>query len=206
MTIRPLLLTDADGVLLDFVQGFSRYIGSLGYDISHTKRFWKTSQHTTFKHLMNIDDPKRAEQVKAGFYQSNAVAKLPILQPELAHIIPYLSKHVDIVCLTCIGRAQPLVDARTQNLYDLFGDSFKAIHCLDYGESKLPLLLHYKKQNPLAYLDDRQVHVSEALQAGIDGRIFEYNIPKTQNNSVTCWKQFSDEVIESLYGNLESTR
>ena len=195
MSNKPLLLTDVDGVLLDFIQGFSIYLETLGHDISHTKSYWGSTKRATFDGLMRIADPQQAAAVKAGFYQSEAIAHLPLMQTHLINIMQTLSEHMDIVCITCIGRTQQLMDARRKNLHDHFGDCFKAIHCLDFGESKLPLLRHYQKQQPLAYIDDRQEHIDEAIQANINGRLFEHNVPKTQVNSVTCWHEFSQQLL-----------
>lgn len=164
---RPLLLTDVDGVLLDWIRGFKEFYMDLGY-------VFTSPDPTNFPltgWIEGVNDPAEIMNLLSGFNHSKEFSQL---KPTTGarQFISAVAKDYDIIAITaCSDR---VAGARRANLEAVFGTVFNTIHCLNLGESKYKILSKYK---PSIWIED---NVSGA-DAGVLARHDAYLLDKEWN-------------------------
>ena len=197
---KPLLVFDADSVLLDWCRGFTWFLQKQGICTKHVEHLLGTTQFIPTEDITKIDCKKTNKELMAAFSDTDSLATLPVFQKESVHYLQELSKHYNIVVLTCIGETDDIVSKRTKNLVDLYGDIFSGIVCINYGTSKESYLdaLH-KEHGVEAFVDDRLNHINEARSAGIKGILFSRGVEDVvaANDEYTvmnCWTEIHNHL------------
>ena len=122
-----LILTDADGVMLDWEGAFARWMVSQGHKYS-PRASYKLHHH--FSDLTSADLDRYVQE----FCASDLIATLePFLDAQ--KYIPLMHKKHGYVfrVITSIGSDPDTVRRREQNLRDLFGKAIESVVCLDAG-------------------------------------------------------------------------
>lgn len=147
------LLLDVDDVLLDWYSGFERYMNHLGFH----------SNGDTCYDLSKRFDTTRKEMEKI-IKQFNKRWEFGTLNP-----MPYakeslkkLKKHgYTFVAISSCSTDPTTIALRKANLYWIFGDVFKAVHCINLGESKETHLADY---NPTWWVEDKFENAAAGLK------------------------------------------
>lgn len=162
---KDFLLSDADDVLLDWINPFQDYLHSLGIKTnSPNLKNWDLS---TWINLSNDEIRKLVHE----FNNSPKFKALPAFK-DAKSVIRKLAKTHNIVVITSCSRDNKIVMDRMHNLEKEFGIKFHKVHCLNYGEDKKEYLKLYPSS---LWLEDK-------LEGAVQG-LHCNHIPKLMNRS-----------------------
>jgi FMN phosphatase YigB (HAD superfamily) len=150
MKNNKVILTDADGVLLNWEYAFCCWMeqhgytqienGNWEYDIA--KRFSITKDHAT--------------QLVKVFNESAAIGFLPALRDAMYYVKRLHEEHGYVFhCITSLSTDPNAGKLRQMNLEKLFGKTaFEQVICLDTGADKDEILAMYQNSN-LYWVEDK---------------------------------------------------
>jgi FMN phosphatase YigB (HAD superfamily) len=187
------IITDADGVLVDWFHSFSRWMTKRNYAIMEPDEYQIDKVYGLIR--------SAGKQLVREFNES---ADIAFLTPHL-DAIKYVKKlheehgyvfHV-VTSQTDNINAQNL---RIQNLKNLFGDTvFEEITILDTGADKDEALLKYKDTG-CWWVEDKPENAEVGVELGLEGILMEHNHNKDYLNvdikTAKNWK----EVYEIVTG------
>lgn len=150
--MKRLILTDVDGVLLDWLAGFDRFMSSVGYPAIVDEHMYALAR----RH--NIDQLEVYRLAKE-FNTSEAIGNLQPLNGAVEYVRKLREHGFDFIAITSLSDHSDSYNYRMRNLKELFGDAIQELVCLDTGASKLEILKRWEGSG-LFWLED---HVKNAL-------------------------------------------
>ena len=167
--LKKLILTDADGVLLDWEWAFNVWMQEHGFEeVPGSKLNYDMS--------MRYGIPK--EQVKKLirlFNESAAIGFLPALRDAMYYVKRLHEEHgFRFHCITSLSLDPNAQKLREMNLNKLFGTSaFERIVCLDTGADKEEALLEYEGTG-CYWLEDKIENAEAGYRAGLRSLLVEH--------------------------------
>jgi hypothetical protein len=167
--LKKLILTDADGVLLDWEWAFNVWMQEHGFEeVPGSKLNYDMS--------MRYGIPK--EQVKKLirlFNESAAIGFLPALRDAMYYVKRLHEEHgYRFHCITSLSLDPNAQKLREMNLNKLFGTSaFERIVCLDTGADKEEALLEYEGTG-CYWLEDKIENAEAGYRAGLRSLLVEH--------------------------------
>lgn len=182
-----LILTDADGVLLDWEWAFSIWMQERGYTMTEgAKRSYYLHEH--YQEL----EQKDAKHVVKQFNESAAIGFLPALRDATYYVKRLHEEHGYrfrvITSLSLDKNAQRL---REMNLRKIFGDAIENVICLDTGADKDEALEPYRNSN-MWWIEDKPQNADVGHNIGLNTILVEHghNMHHRCNYAlVKNWKQ-----------------
>lgn len=170
------ILTDVDGVLLDWFTPFKAFVKKMG---RRTKGAAPSDWHLeqwlpdlTWKQITNLI---------LEFNASETFEVLPAFHDAEAYLPKLHWMDFKIVAITSCDDSKEVVKARKRNLLLAFGDIFHEIHCLSLGQSKKKLLRSYPKS---WWVEDRWDNATLGVECG--HRAIIYTQPHNKKHSSPC--------------------
>jgi len=166
MTDRKIILTDIDGCLLNWREGFMRFMSNRGF--STRPEF--ESQYL-LSESYNLSDDEFYEQVEifnSGRWEFGTLKPVPGAVKAVNALTELGYRFIGISA--CSSKKQAFV-LRRANLYNIFGDVFDAVHCLDLKDGKKSHLMQHK---PTFWIDDKMSMCLEGLEAGHKCILMDY--------------------------------
>jgi len=192
MIHEKLILTDADGVLFDWVTGFNTWMEGKGYN-----RLPNTEYHYTIENWYNISHEHAMELVE----HYNSSAAIGYLGPYLDSV-EYVKKLHDehgykFAVITAMGNDPYAIRLRKRNLTRVFGDVFVDVLVVGLLKSKLELLKLYQ---PTIWIEDKPSNAEEGVAAGHRTYLFEHghnNHLKTSSGitRVHKWEEIYKSIV-----------
>jgi hypothetical protein len=191
------ILTDADGVLLNWEYAFSCWMQQHGhtevenanwiYDIG--ERFGVTKE--TGKLLVK------------QFNESAAIGFLPALRDAMYYVKRLHEEHGYVFrCITSLSLDKNAYKLRKMNLEKLFGDTaFEELVCLDTGADKDDALEQYRDSG-LYWIEDKLSNAQLGLDLGLNAILIEHgfnmndNIPEGMKKVVN-WKEVYEHIVNN---------
>jgi len=167
--LKKLILTDADGVLLDWEWAFNVWMQEHGFEeVPGSKLNYDMS--------MRYGIPK--EQVKKLiriFNESAAIGFLPALRDAMYYVKRLHEEHgFRFHCITSLSLDPNAQKLREMNLNKLFGTSaFERIVCLDTGADKEEALEEYEGTG-CYWLEDKPENAVAGYRAGLRSLLVEH--------------------------------
>ena len=167
--LKKLILTDADGVLLDWEWAFNVWMQEHGFEeVPGSKLNYDMS--------MRYGIPK--EQVKKLiriFNESAAIGFLPALRDAMYYVKRLHEEHgFRFHCITSLSLDPNAQKLREMNLNKLFGTSaFERIVCLDTGADKEEALQEYEGTG-CYWLEDKPENAIAGYRAGLRSLLVEH--------------------------------
>ena len=167
--LKKLILTDADGVLLDWEWAFHVWMQEHGFEeVPGSKLNYDMS--------MRYGIPK--EQVKKLirlFNESAAIGFLPALRDAMYYVKRLHEEHgFRFHCITSLSLDPNAQKLREMNLNKLFGTSaFERIVCLDTGADKEEALEEYEGTG-CYWLEDKPENAIAGYRAGLRSLLVEH--------------------------------
>ena len=166
-----IILTDCDGVILDWEEGFSVWMEHHGHN--------KTEG---YQYVYSIGDrygltKEQGNKLVKQFNESAAIGFLPPLRDAQYFVKKLHEQHqYQFVAITSLSLDPYAQELRTKNLNKLFGDDcFKEVICLDTGADKDEILLEFGKKYPGAFwIEDKPQNVDWGMDAGLQGILVEH--------------------------------
>ena len=195
--MKKIILTDADGVLLDWEYAFDVYLqqhgfrkvegGELRYDIG--RRY-------------GIDREQGKKLIKI-FNESAHIGFLPPLRDAMYYIKRLHEEHGYVFhCITSLSRDENAQELRRMNLRKLFGKTaFDQFVFLDTGQDKDEALEPYRDSG-LWWIEDKIINCQVGLQLGLRSLLMEHghnmdyedaDIPRVKN-----WRDIYQRITGDL--------
>lgn len=168
-----LILTDVDGVLLDWIGGFEKYMKSnygletvdaSSYDID--KRFGITTSDGGFSYIQD-------------FNHSPLIGQLDPQRDAQFFVRKMVQLGYQFIVITSLSKRDTSCNDRIENLNRVFGDgAFEDFVFLDIGEHKVDALKRFEGTG-LPWIEDLPKNALDGLSAGLD----TYLVNQTYNTT-----------------------
>jgi len=188
MKWRPdkLILTDIDGVCLDWEYAFDNWMARHGYTVNDSTDY-----------LMDVKydiDKTEAKRLIRMFNESAWIRKLPPLRDAMHYVRKLHQEHGFVFhAITSLSNDQYAQHLRTKNLREMFGDTvFEKYVYLDTGADKDTVLAEYADSN-LLWIEDKPENAQAGLDAGLRSVLMEHSHNTDYRNpyvvNVANWQQ-----------------
>jgi len=190
-----LILTDCDGVLLNWEYAFHVWMESY-------KGYKKFSGDNGLHYDMTKIYPVTRTEIKAlikEFNNSAAIGFLPALRDSIYYIKKLHEEYGYVFhVITSLSTEPAAGKLRTQNLEKIFGNTvFQEYTFLDTGEDKHAPLEQYRDTG-LYFIEDKLENAELGVEFGLNSLLVEHghnmnnkNLPKFKN-----WKQIFEHIVE----------
>ena len=165
-----IILTDCDGVILDWEEGFSVWMEHHGHQ-----------KQEGYQYVYSIGDrygltKEQGNKLVKQFNESAAIGFLPPLRDAQYFIKKLHEQHqYKFICITSLSLDPYAKYLRERNLKKLFGDAFIDVICLDTGADKDEILADYGSKYPGNYwIEDKPENVNWGIDAGLNGVLMEH--------------------------------
>ena len=186
-----IILTDCDGVLLDWLSGFHSYMADLGYE-KKVDGIYSISETYGIEY-------KKSKEFVCSFNKSDAMATLPAIR-EAEKYLPMLAelgyKFKVITSQTDDARGKIL---RTFNLLQEFGLIFDEVEILGCGDDKDEALEPYRDSG-MFWVEDKPENADVGSKLGLRSllMVHDHNEDYVHEDVefVYSWKDVYDKVAE----------
>lgn len=179
---KPVLLTDVDGVLLDWVKIFGQFAQSKGFTL-----FMEHPQTWGMNEWFGAD-ANAIRSLISEMNSSEIFAKLPPFTDALK-VLPELARTHDLVAITCCSNDTKTIQRRKENL-KVLDVKFKEVHCLNFTDSKKELLAAYPKT---LWVEDRFEGAKSGVETGHDAFLINRSYNQDEHHEeiikVDSWHQ-----------------
>jgi hypothetical protein len=189
-----IILTDADGVLLDWEYAFDVYLQTHGFNKVEGGQF-----------KYNIGkrygiDPDQGKKLVKIFNESAGIGFLPPLRDAMFYVKRLHEEHGYVFhCITSLSTDYNAQELRKMNLRKLFGKTaFEKFIFLDTGADKDEVLEQYRDSG-LWWIEDKIVNCQVGTSLGLKSLLMEHGhnmdyddpeIPRVKN-----WKEIYERIV-----------
>jgi hypothetical protein len=192
--MNKIILTDADGVLLDWEWAFSVWMRERGYTLTADN---KKSYY--LHHHYNELDEKDAKKIVKQFNESAAIGFLPALRDATYYVKRLHEEHgYKFRVITSLSLDKDAQRLRDMNLRKLFGDAIEEVICLATGADKDEALAPYKDSG-MYWIEDKPSNADIGYAMGLKSILVEHG----HNMHHTCsypvvknWKEIYEIIIK----------
>ena len=155
-----IILTDADGCLVDWNSGFNKFMD---------KRGMPQLPDTDDKYLLSLRHGISSSLATELVKEFNEGPQIEDLEP-FADSVKYTQKLADLgfrfIVVTSISDAPQAKVFRTKNLTSIFGDIFDEINCIEMGASKAHILKNWQDTGYF-WIEDHMRQAEAGYEAGL---------------------------------------
>ena len=185
------ILTDCDGVLLDWEYAFDRWMARHGYRIQV-----RDTYNIAEKYDLGTANKSRLVRM---FNESATIRKLPPLRDAIKYVRKLHEEHGYVFhAVTSLSNDEYAQHLRTKNLCELFGPTvFETYVYLDTGADKDEALSKYKDTN-CWWIEDKPENAEVGLEMGLNSVLMwhSHNIGYGGDAySVSCWKDIYELIV-----------
>jgi hypothetical protein len=191
---KKLILTDADGVLLDWEYAFDVYMQQHGFNKQDGGNL-KYNIGTRYG-----IDPEQGKKLIKIFNESAHMGFLPPLRDAMYYVKRLHEEHGYVFhCITSLSKDENACALRTMNLKKLFGETaFEKFIYLDTGADKDEALAPYKGKG-YYWIEDKITNAVVGHELGLKSLLVEHGhnmdyehpeIPRVKN-----WKEIYDLIV-----------
>lgn len=148
-----IILTDADGCLLNWNAAFNQFMVDKGYDIVPGEE-----ENYSVRERFGLGKDVKMNFIKE-FNHSDRIAELPPHADAKEYVAKLNDDGYKFVVVTSLSEKPSAHDYRTHNLREHFGDAVTELHCLRIGIHKGEKLKQWEDTN-MFWIED---HVSNAI-------------------------------------------
>ena len=189
-----LILTDADGVILDWEWAFSVWMQERGYTLTADNK----KSYYLHDHYNELEE-RDSKKVVRTFNESAAIGFLPALR-DSAHYVKRLHEEhgYEFRVITSLSLDKNAGRLREMNLRKLFGNAIESVICLDTGADKDSALAPYKDSG-MWWIEDKYANFKTGLNIGLKSILVEHG--HNMNDDITggfkakSWKEIYDIIV-----------
>ena len=196
-----IILTDCDGVILDWEEGFSVWMEHHGHQKVEGYQYM-------YEIGARYGMPYEAgSKLVKQFNESAAIGFLPPLRDAQFFIKKLHEQHqYKFICITSLSLDPYARYLRQRNLKKLMGDAFLDVVCLDTGADKDEILAEYGKKYPGNYwIEDKPENVQWGIDGGLNGILVEHGHNMDYKGNATVVKNW-EEIYNIIITNQKSTK
>jgi hypothetical protein len=183
-----IILTDCDGVVLDWEEGFSIWMEHHGH-----------SKVDGYQYVYSIGDrygltKEQGNKLVKQFNESAAIGFLPPLRDAQYFVKKLHEQHqYKFICITSLSLDPYAKYLRERNLKKLMGDAFIDVVCLDTGADKDTILQEYgEKYTGNYWIEDKPENVNWGIDAGLNGILIEHGHNLDYKGNATIVKNWQE--------------
>ena len=203
--MKPVILTDIDGVCLSWQSGLPYFAQKYNLPLEHILNMIQDERFLSPGELFNCDNELGARLIEK-YNQSDFIRYLSPYMDALKHINK-LKKDFDFVAVTALGDSIDALLNRQFNLNALFPGAFKEILMCGHSESKEDLFIRAKNtygKRIKFYVDDLAHHCDAASNVLMDIQVYwlargERDFKPNLAVKVNSWDDIA--ALESLRNN-----
>lgn len=189
--MNSVILTDVDGVLLNWEYAFDVWMNRKGYKIAPQSR-----------HAYQVGDrykltPKLSKELIRYFNESAAIGFLPPLRDAMHYVKKLHEEHGYVFhVITSLSNDDAPGELRKMNLQKLFGETvFEKFIFLDTGADKDEILSKYKNTE-YWWIEDKPENAAEGARVGLRSLLMEhgYNMSNKDFPLMKNWKQIYETI------------
>lgn len=186
------ILTDCDGVLLNWEYAFITWMKRHGYtEVENSTSCYDMSER------YGISKDEKDRLIKF-FNESSAIGFLPPLRDAMYYVDKLHKEHGFVFhCITSLSLEPTAQELRTANLKKLFGDSvFEKFIYLDTGADKDEALAPYKDTG-YVWIEDKIENAQLGVELGLDSILIEHghNMHITDIPLMKNWKEVYEYTV-----------
>jgi len=181
-----LILTDCDGVLLDWEVVFDKWMASEGYKIKVAGGYDMAERYGITKAM--------SKQLVREFNESEYMGNLPPLRDAVAYVKRiHREKGYSFRVITSLS-LDPVAGAlRRKNLAALFGDAIESVVCLDTGADKEKALEPYLDSG-MIWIEDKVENAELGAEMGLHAILMKHSHNQDYDGAqpltlVESWKE-----------------
>ena len=188
-----IILTDCDGVLLDWAQSYHWWMKRQGYKIVNPTEYAMDKCY---------DIPrKESKALCRTFCESANIGFIPPLGDAIKYVRKLHEEHgVVFHCITSMSKDPWAIKLREQNLDRIFGEGvFERVVCLDCGADKDEELERYRDSG-FMWVEDKKDNADLGVEMGLESYLIShpYNADYTgKAMRVNGWKEIY-EIVKGL--------
>lgn len=185
-----IILTDCDGVLLDWESSFHKWMRTCGHDqVNHG--YYEIEQ-------MYDMTRERGKQYIKEFNNSSWMGFLPAFRDARSGVAALQDMGYKFVCITSLSLDPYTKELRWLNLRNIFGnDAFEDLVCLDTGGDKDQALNEYRDSG-LWWIEDKASNASLGADFGLKSILINHAHNQYHEDArlhrVDTWKDLVDLV------------
>jgi hypothetical protein len=186
------ILTDCDGVLLNWEYAFNTWMRQRGY-----QQLEDACLHYDVGERYGLSNKKKKELVKY-FNESSAIGFLPPLRDAMHYVDKLHRKHGAVFhVITSLSLDPTAQELRIQNLNKLFGSTvFEKFVFLDTGADKDEALEPYAYSYDV-WIEDKVENAELGIEMGLDSILIEHGFNMYQEDIplMKDWKEVYEYVV-----------
>lgn len=192
--MNKIILTDADGVLLDWEWAFSVWMREKGYTLTETAK----QSYYLHEHYQELEQ-KDAKRIVKQFNESAAIGFLPALRDSTYYVKRLHEEHgYKFRVITSLSKNKDAQRLRDMNLRKIFGDAIEDVICLDTGADKDEALAPYQNSG-MWWIEDKPENADVGHELGLSSLLVEHghNMSHTCNYPVVKnWKEIYEIITK----------
>ena len=187
-----LILCDCDGVLVDWVYGFTKWMKQHGYEIQVEGEYDIAKTFGITK--------AEGKRLVRHFNESAAMGWLPSLRDAVKYVRKLHEEHGYVFhCITSLSLDEHAGKLRKKNLEALFGKTvFEKVTCLDTGADKDEALEPYRDTG-CYWIEDKVENAELGDELGLESILIEHGFNKDYENEniqkVQTWKEIYEMIV-----------
>ena len=187
------IITDCDGVLLDWAFAFNIWMREQGHFVLP-----ETEHHFDLSKRYGIPKDEAVEKVHY-FNQLGVLGFIPAYKDSVEYVTRLAREGWRFDVITAIGQDKYSHELRRANLLHLFGDVFDSIQCnVDFTKSKKDVLMKYKEHN-YVWIEDRTECAKDGDEVGLKSYIMDHPYNKDYSGRrVNNWKDLYDREFANV--------
>lgn len=183
MNKKKVILTDIDGVLLDWRGNLLKFMLE-NYNNVDEEKFLKKLNSNNHIHLKElVEDYDNPNNVFNGYSKSKHLKNLPYYEDAL--IINELKNEYIFIGITAVGKNEQIREYRRHNLELFFPKVFKEVLHVDPHESKAPYIEYLSKlykNRIVCFVDDYAYNLNEAYS--VNNKITQVFLNRNTTESI----------------------
>ena len=157
---KKIILTDADGVLVDWNTGFANWMMAKGLpQLPNTDHEYSMA----IRHGITIAE---SQAYIKEYNESSAISDLKPFADSVYNVKLLASLGFRFIVVTSVSTHPSAKIHRTQNLKGIFGNVFDNIHCIEMGASKAHILLNWADTGYF-WIEDHMRQAEAGWEAGL---------------------------------------
>ena len=187
------IISDCDGVLLDWCFAFDIWMGEQGY-----VRMPETDHYFSQSKRYNIPEKEALEQVNL-FNQTGVLGFVPAYKDSVEYVTRLAREGYRFDVITMIGPDKYAHKLRKANLRHLFGDVFDEIYCAgDFKQPKKEILEERYKGTNYVWIEDRVDYAIQGDEVGLNTFMMDHPYNREyKGQRVKNWKELYDTTFRS---------
>ena len=182
------IITDCDGVLLDWAFAFKVWMADQGYI-----RLPDSDHHFSMAKQFGISEKESLGKVNE-FNQTGALGFIPAFRDSVEYVTRLHREGWKFEVISMIGPDKYAQRLRQHNLVHLFGDIFDYIYCAgDFTKPKRDILEERYKGKNYIWVEDRLDYAKDGEDVGLNTFMMDHPYNREYNGQrVNNWKELYD--------------